>query len=238
MSNAELGLDQYIKREDEDQFITVRSDVAQNKKRLQVENQSFFKQPAVACWGTTCFRAIDRKKVVEFSWTSDKRHCESELLKSAHAKGVQGVAHFVWYEKLTSIRELRNGMTFPALHPFRNTNGNCSITFSQSLSRSFRAFQRLSVSTSKRQCDVKDENRHKRSRSNNQLSGLRQQGEAGRYSAGADTSLDETDDTTYSKRLFGGLVVSPAGGRLCSFRSVKELLTALAMPSRAIGPCI
>ena len=94
--------------------------------------------------------------------------------RMAHEKSVEGVAQFVGYEKLTTIDELRSGMTFPAPHPFRNTSRSVSTSCSQSLSRSFGVFQKLSVSISKRKHDREERKGYKRSRSNSQTSKLSQ----------------------------------------------------------------
>ena len=77
-------------------------------------------------------------------------------------EGVEGVAEFIGYEQLTTIDELRSGMTFPSCHRFRTTAGSVSGSFS--ISRSFGAFQKLSVSTTKRKHNGEDTANFKRSR--------------------------------------------------------------------------
>ena len=69
---------------------------------MLVEAAPFIKQRAIVCRGTTYFRTVDQDKVVKFSWTSDKRPRESELLRLAHESNVQGVTKFFGYEKLAS----------------------------------------------------------------------------------------------------------------------------------------
>ena len=138
MSNAELGLDTYIEQKGIDRFVDVSTDGSGERNRLQLETNPFVKQRATVCQGITCFRTCDQKKVVKFSWTSDKRHCESELLRLAHKRGVQGNAEFFGYDRLTTIDESRTGMTFPPPHRFRTAAGGVSGSFS--ISRSFGAF--------------------------------------------------------------------------------------------------
>ena len=225
MSDEELGLDTYIEQDGTDRVITIRADAPRKGNRLRLEKLPFVKQRAIVCRGTTCFRTSDQEKVLKFSWTSDQRPCESELLRLAHKKGVEGVARFVRYEKLTTINELRSGMTFPAPHRFRATIG--SITNSFSLSRSFGPFQKLSVSTSKRKHDWEEGESHKRPRSNSHTSKLRQECQAGQPLTEANTSLYETDNSKYSNRTYGCLAISPAGRALSTFTSINELLTAL-----------
>ena len=225
MSDEELGLDTYIEQDGTDRVITIRADAPRRGNRLRLEMLPFVKQRAIVCRGTTCFRTSDQEKVLKFSWTSDQRPCESELLRLAQKKGVEGVAQFVGYEKLTTIDELRSGMTFPASHRFRATIR--SITNSFSLSRSFGPFQKLSVSTSKRKHDWEERESHKRPRSNSQTSKLRQECQAGQPLTEANTSLYETDNSKYSNRIYGCLAISPAGRALSTFTSINELLTAL-----------
>lgn len=226
MSDAELGLDTYTEFKGIDRFIDVSADASVKRKKLQLETSPFVKQRAIVCRGTTCFRTIEpRNVVVKFSWTSDKRQRESDLLRLAHKKGVKGVAKFVGYEQLTTINDLRSGMTFPPRHRFRATAGN--VSGSLSISRSFGAFQRLSVSTTKRKHNEQDRTNCKRSRSNSQPSKLHRQSQASNRSFSTGTSLYETDSSMYSNRIFGCLAISPAGRALSTFRSVRELLTVL-----------
>ena len=116
-------------------------------------------------------------------------------------------------------------MTFPPPHRFRTAAGGVSGSFS--ISRSFGAFKKLNVSTSKRKHDWEDRGNVKRSRSNSHPSKLRQQSETGQPSAKMNTSLYETDSSKHSNRVLGCLAISPAGRALRTFSCVEELLTAL-----------
>ena len=87
MSDAELGLDTYIEQEGLDCFIDISTGASGERKRLQLETNAFVKQRATVCRGTTCFRTCDQTKVVKFSWTSDKRQCESKLLQTGAREG-------------------------------------------------------------------------------------------------------------------------------------------------------
>lgn len=145
MSDADLGVDTFIEQQGTDRFITLSVDPSGNENRLQLEQAPFVKQRAIVCRGTTCFRTVSQKQVVKFSWTSDRRTRESELLRLAHEKSVEGVAQFIGYKELTTINELRNGMSFPAPHRFRTTTDSTSVSLSQSLSRSSGPFQKLSL---------------------------------------------------------------------------------------------
>lgn len=170
---------------------------------------------------------IDQKQVVKFSWTSNRRPCESGLLRLAHERGVKGVAGLVGYQRVTTIDEMRSGMAFPPPHRFKTAAVNASGSFS--ISRSFGAFQKLSVSTSKRKHDGEDRGNIERSRSmsNSRPSKLCQQPEAMQNSAKTNISRYETDSGRFCNRIFGCLAVSPAGRALRTFKSTKELLGAL-----------
>ena len=181
MSDEELGLDTFIERNDGDLFITITEDATGKKKRFRLERASLAVQRAIVCWGTTCHRTKDLEDVAKFSWTSAKRPPEADLLSLAHQKGVIGVARLLGYRRITSIKEIRSGLTFPAPHRFRNTSPNNSASFSQSqsqqpLSQSSGPFQRLSIvqissrSSKKRKSPDNEAKAFKRSRSNSQRS--------------------------------------------------------------------
>lgn len=225
MTDQELGLDMCIERIGNDSFVEVSNDACRKRERLQLEAVPFVKQRATVCRGTTCFRSIDHKTVIKFSWTSDQRQCESDLLQLARQKGVTGVAALVGYERFTTIDELRSGLTFPPPYRFRASAG--VEARSSSISRSFGAFQKLSVSGMKRKCDGEVVDDAKRSRSNSYVSRLCEQYPLGQVSAQANTSLYGMDSGNYSNRVFGCLAISPAGRALSTFQSVEELLTAL-----------
>ena len=186
MSDEELGLDTVFEREGEDLFITITEDTTGKEKKLQLERDPLVVQRAIVCRGTNCFRTKDAEYVVKFSWTSDKRPPEADLLRLAQQKGVEGVARLLGYHRITSIKEMRDGLTFPAPHRFRNTSPNSSVSLSQSqpqqLSRSFGPFRSLSIAEtsskaySKERNSLGDESKPaKRSRSNSQRSKLHQE---------------------------------------------------------------
>lgn len=82
MTDEELGLDTFITQDDSGEETVVQL----NPKLLTY-------QSAIVCRGTTCFLAnVDDKVqgVAKFSWTSDKRASEKELLKLAQERGVRG----------------------------------------------------------------------------------------------------------------------------------------------------
>ncbi|KAL2045028.1 hypothetical protein N7G274_002803 [Stereocaulon virgatum] len=241
MDDEELGLDTFTEMHSEDRFITISTDARGKEKRMQLDEAPFVKQRAVVCRGTTCFRNIDQSGVVKFSWTSDKRPPEADHLRLAQEKGVEGIAKLTGYQRITSISELRSGLTFPSPHQFRSGTASASTSFSQTQqSQSFGPVQNLSISrtSSKRKRPGDEQGSQKKSRSNSQKSKLNQQFEATQQSGEPAVSLFEPDDGNYSNRVLGCLAIAPAGKALSEFAqipdpeksvasAIKELLIAL-----------
>ena len=189
MSDEELGLDTFVERDGGDLFITITEDATRDEKRLQLVSDPLVVQRAIICRGTNCYRTKDSKSVARFAWASDKRPSEVDLLRMAHRKGVKGVARLLGYHRITSIKDMRDGLIFPTPYHFRNTSPKASLSFSQSqsqqlLSQSFGPLQRLSfaetsprTSSKKRKSTDHEAQSSKRSRSNSQ-SKLRQEHKA------------------------------------------------------------
>ncbi len=178
MSDEELGLDTFVERDEEDRFITITEDVTGKEKRLQLKSSPIVIQRGIICRGTNCYRSKDLAHVVKFSWTSDKRSPEADHLRSAREKGVKGVAKLLSYHRITSIDEIRDGLTFPASYHFRNTSSSALTSFSQpqseSLARSFGPCRGLSIFESISETRMSDDDEFKSSRrSNSQRSKLR-----------------------------------------------------------------
>ncbi len=178
MSDEELGLDTFVERDEEDRFITITEDVTGKEKRLQLMSSPIVIQRGIVCRGTNCYRSKDLAHVVKFSWTSDKRSPEADHLRSAREKGVKGVAKLLSYHRITSIDEIREGLTFPASYHFRNTSSSALTSFSQpqseSLARSFGPCRGLSIFESISETRMSDDDEFKSSRrSNSQRSKLR-----------------------------------------------------------------
>ncbi|MCJ1387127.1 hypothetical protein MMC17_010256 [Xylographa soralifera] len=312
MSDEELGLDTFVERNRGDLFITITEDATGKEKRLQLERDPIAIQRAIVCRGTSCYRTEDSENVAKFSWTSHKRPSEADLLRLALQKGVEGVARLLGYHRITSIEEMREKLTFPTPHHFRNTSPNASESFSESfsqsqslqpLSQSFGSFRRLSIvktSSNKRKSSDSEAKCSKRSRSNSQRSKLHREhkvtealestqtterkaadNEAKLFKKSTSTSqrskplqehnvpqapksahtrkrksddngekpskrsrsdsqrsnvqqgyevlqaFKDTHDESFDNRVFGCLVIWPAGRAIKDFHSIPELLTAL-----------
>lgn len=241
MSDEELGLDTFIEQDDGDQFITVVEDVTGNEERLQLDRAPIAYRRAIVCRGTSCFRAkIPSSKnfqyVAKFSWVSDKRRPEAELLRLARERGVEGVASLFGHRHITSIAEMREGLKFENPYAFRNTSLSPTSSFptSQSLlSKSFEHLGGLGTTEElprKRKSVDAGGSTSKRSRSNSQSSE-----EAGRRNEASSkmTSLYAHDDGSFENRTFSCSVIYPAGRALRDFQSILELLEALRCAIKA-----
>lgn len=71
-------------------------------------------------WNRSKAECLGFNGVVKFSWTSDLRPPEAELLQKANDRGVKGLAKLVGHDKVTSVKKLRRGLVFEASHNFRS----------------------------------------------------------------------------------------------------------------------
>jgi hypothetical protein len=128
MSDAELGLNTFIKRDGTGKYIVAR-DV-----RISLEDNPITSTKVIVCRGTTCYQgrrrdSADWDYVVKFAWPSDKRQREGMLLKLAKERGVTGVAEWFHHEQVAidgsmdTIVRLRKGMKFrPSRKPSVKTS--------------------------------------------------------------------------------------------------------------------
>ncbi|OJD28446.1 hypothetical protein ACJ73_00162 [Blastomyces percursus] len=114
MSDEELGLDTFtMLHDDGTRTVNVGDIDTGENKSLRLEPTPISVQLAVVCRGTCCCYLTndhDPSKlqgVVKFSWTSDRRQPEMDLLQMAHQRKVEGVAKMIGYRSITSIAELR-----------------------------------------------------------------------------------------------------------------------------------
>ena len=60
MTNEELGLDTFMKREGQPPFVTVVDTTTGEQVTLELEASLFIIQRAIVSWGTSCFRTTDQ----------------------------------------------------------------------------------------------------------------------------------------------------------------------------------
>ncbi|KAN0071182.1 hypothetical protein V8E54_010613 [Elaphomyces granulatus] len=240
MNEEELGLDTFKEQDGEHHFICVEQDGIKGRKRLRLESKHFTHQRAIVCRGTSCYltkapESEDWSYVTKFSWTSDRRKPEADLLRLARSRAVEGIATLIGHHRIISINEMRSGLTFKNPYFFRGSLSAIS-SFSQSFSRSqrpsapsrsFSEFHGLSIasmpSRKRKSVDVGRKS-SKRSKSN---SGQGQNMVAYDVEEAQGTSLLAPNDGPYDNRIFQCLVISPAGRAIYKYEKKSELLGAL-----------
>ncbi|KAL9098173.1 MAG: hypothetical protein Q9163_006116 [Psora crenata] len=235
MSDEELGHDTFIEQDNGDRFITVVEDATGKETKLQLDPAPIAYQRAIVCRGTSCFRAKTPSSrnfqyVAKFSWVSDKRRPEADLLRLARERGVKGVAKLFGHYRITSIADMREGLKFGKPYAFRNTTLSPVSSFLQSqslLSKSFGHLGGLGTTEEllrKRKSVNAGGSISKRSRSKSQSPD-----KAGRKNEASSqtTRLYTYDNGSFENRNFSCLVISPAGRALRDVLSIPELLEAL-----------
>ncbi|KAL9099679.1 MAG: hypothetical protein Q9163_004853 [Psora crenata] len=229
MSDEELGLDTFVERDREDRFIAITEDATGQEKRLQLEQDPIVVRRAIVCRGTNCYRSKDSKYVAKFSWVSDKRRPEADLLRLARERGVKGVAELFGHYRITSIEDIREGLTFGKPHNFWNATLDPVSSFSKFQSLLSQSFGYLSgpgtiVDPLKKRKSIYGGGRpSKRSRSNKQSTDQSRR----KIEVNSQTiSLYTHNNSPFENRIFSCSVVSPAGRALCDFRLIPELLKA------------
>jgi hypothetical protein len=117
MTDAELGLNTFVKHDGNGKYIVAR-DV-----KISLEDKPIASTKAIVCRGTTCYRgrrsdSTEWEYVVKFAWPSDKRQREGELLKLAKERGVTGIATWFNHEQIVTdgdpdtISHFRRDMKF------------------------------------------------------------------------------------------------------------------------------
>ncbi|KAK2803987.1 hypothetical protein FQN50_006793 [Emmonsiellopsis sp. PD_5] len=231
MSDEELGLDTFITHHGGGVH-TITTEAAKGGEIVvHLDPRPLCSQYAIVCRGTTCFLSnIDEKVqgVAKFSWTSDKRAAEKDLLKLAHERGVKGVTEVVGYCDIATIANLRAGLIFEKRHVFRSVPSSAKSSFNlyhshDALSQSF---------TRKRKSPDKGLQPSKRSLSSSQLSRAEPQETELPFTVRSmqPPSLfdrNSKEQGPYDNRILRCLVISPAGRPVYKYHSPMELLMAL-----------
>ncbi|EDN08106.1 predicted protein [Histoplasma mississippiense (nom. inval.)] len=235
MSDEELGLDTFIARDEGgNKSITVKGPGNSEGKKVRLGEMLSY-QRAIVCRGTTCFLANDGQAegVAKFSWVSGKRRPEAELLELAGRKSVRGVARIIGHGVVTSIADVRCGLTFDdKRHDFKSAPLSTASSFHQSqpLTEPCRLDIRRKSSSRKRRSPEKGLQVSKRSRSINQPSRDTQEEHELAFSiqsAHNPSLFDRNGEELYDNRVLRCLVISPAGRPIYRYESPLELLRAL-----------
>ncbi|KAF3484188.1 uncharacterized protein GIQ15_03512 [Arthroderma uncinatum] len=251
MSDEELGLDTFITQRDDGANTITTKGAKGGEIVIHLDPMPLYSRCAIVGRGTTSFLAnIDDKVqgVAKFSWTSDKRAAEKDLLALAYERGIKGVAEIVGYHDITSIAELRGDLAFEKRHAFRSAPSSARSSFSQyhSKSQSQSSTQlRLSASekpTSRKRRSPDKETPSKRSRLNSQLSKndpqetkLETELPFSIRSMHSPSHFDgnSQEREPYDNRILRCLVTSPAGRPIYEYDSPMELLMAFRDAIRA-----
>ena len=119
MTDEELGLDTFVKRDGQQLSVIVADAITGEDMTLKLEASPFIIQRAIVSRGTFCYCTADQQHVVKFSWRSDKRRPKVDHLKKS--QGVKGIAILVGLGDVTSIYTLCSGSIFPKPRKLGNT---------------------------------------------------------------------------------------------------------------------
>ncbi|KMW68999.1 hypothetical protein BDDG_13193 [Blastomyces dermatitidis ATCC 18188] len=209
MSDEELGLDTFISRDEGgSKSITVKRPGSSEKTVLRLGEMLSF-QRAIVCRGTTCFLTNNGQVegVAKFSWVSDRRRPETELLELAGQKNVQGVARIIGHSTITCIADMRCGLTFNKRHDFKSAPPQQGLLIS-------------SISAARRALSLRYP-----SKVIFQEAQIPGQGAAG--SAHKPSLFNKNGEELYDNRVLRCLVISPTGRPIYKYESLLELLMAL-----------
>ncbi|RMD41240.1 hypothetical protein DV735_g3917, partial [Chaetothyriales sp. CBS 134920] len=232
MSDKDLGLDTFIKGGKAKMSIslTLEPEKSGKKLNLELDPQPIAHQRAIVCRGTTCYLAKKRGRgaewdyVVKFSWVSDKRQPEANLLMKAQEHGIKGVARLVAHQQLDSVGALRQGLDFKAskLHKFHGMHANQLLTYSHSPSHGMKT---LTIEDSPKRRKLNAGRPSKNSPSGGLQGTLK--GMQGDVQEASNSSLMKHNTDIFDNRILSVLVISPAGRaiRLCT--SPVELVASL-----------
>lgn len=245
MSDEELGLNMFIKEDDVGKWIMIKGEGQVKEERLDLGHHPIAFQRAIVCRGTTCYRArrqgVNRPEfVVKFSWRSDKRRAEGQLLQLAKNNHVWGVAEIFGHQDLTSVSDLRHGLQFGKPRSFLSVCGGSSTQAQATLRTKFLKsnlawdssasdttnLESPSSSTQKRKAGdpIADTTNFKRPRS----SGVKPTNSANQAAEKPKSTslMPSKDHESFDNRIFCCLVVSPPGRAIDQFNSIKEFLEA------------
>ncbi|KAK2731597.1 hypothetical protein FQN57_003279 [Myotisia sp. PD_48] len=249
MSDAELGLDIFIKNnKDGLKKITVEAPGTKQKIDLNLDLVPLCLQHAIVCRGTCCYTARlgdSIEGVAKFSWVSDKRQSEIELLELARQRGGKGVAKVIGYSEITSIAEMRDSLVFGKHHIFRPTESSGTIsTFSHPPSRPESWVRGLGITNSKSNPKSNSKSNSTKRRSSEQGPTLSKRTRSSQppitgqqnelpyqvqdVQDPAPSIFGKTEaETCYDNRILRCLVISPAGRPIYAYNGPIELLMAL-----------
>ena len=225
MSDEELGLDTFIERDGIMEFVTVADEVSGEDQRLQLETSSIARQAAIVGRGTSCYRTVDSKSVVKFSWVSTSRSpTEPDLLRLASQRKVKGIPRLIGHRRTITTGELRSSLTFAKKRQLHGRLARSEASFSSQLE--LLPLTDAPTQGKKRKSVDANPGTQKRSRSNSQASKLSQVYEPASFNSQSSFTLPATEEP-FVDRALSYQATQPAGRPLSQFHTVLELLQAL-----------
>ncbi|KAG9236064.1 hypothetical protein BJ875DRAFT_541575 [Amylocarpus encephaloides] len=230
MTDAELGLNTFIKHDSNGKYIVVR-DV-----RISLEDKPIFSTKAIVCRGTTCYRgrrgdSTEWENVVKFAWPSDKREREGELLKLAKERGVTNIAMWFSHEQIVIdgypdiISHFRREMKFRTTRKLSS-----KALWVDSNQKSSRAYSQTCLggnTGSEGELDATVAHGIQETFVDS-LAECRNEWQRKNVDCKQEAETESlTDYEMYGNRVNYCLVTSPAGRPLREYQSVRELLEAL-----------
>ena len=225
MTDEELGLDTFIEYGGEYPSVTLADAVTGKHHVFQLLEPPLFKQRAIACRGTLCYRTVDRKHVIKFAWRPEKHWSEVDHLE--RARGIKGIPTLKGSSTITSINELRAGLKIRKLRDLGHIAHERSVETLQSsfTSQSVQQSEELGVSGTKRRFSSVDEKPSKKSRSNNQGCDLNEELKSNDLDQFQSQAMPPPDPP-FRNRILSCLAISPIGRPLERFLNVVEFLKA------------
>ncbi|KAL6859357.1 hypothetical protein J3F83DRAFT_768986 [Trichoderma novae-zelandiae] len=125
MSEDDLGLDTFMQLDGGSRFINIREQGGE-VKMLHLFPHLFDHRQALVSRATTCLLAMHPDSngyelVAKFSWPSSKQRNEGDVLTVAQQRGVEGIVKLAGHCEITTINDMRKGMTFGKRYTFGDT---------------------------------------------------------------------------------------------------------------------
>ncbi|KAL1973895.1 hypothetical protein VTN31DRAFT_5455 [Thermomyces dupontii] len=236
MDEEQLGLDTFIKRDGDGQFVRFKHEGGE--VQFEVQRTPLIRQRAIVSRGTTCFLSRKRNSkdweyVTKFSWTPDRRESEATLLQRANERGVEGIARLEGHCNITRISEMRSEMAFRTPYTFRGTSDSIQSRSVHSSSPNVPSSKPGSWTSA-----VNSSERSNKRKSPSALPESKRSQPKGNFASASNpvtfevqenegTSLFAAREGDYDDRIFRCLVIFPAGRPIYEYRSPLELVQAL-----------
>ncbi|SZF02221.1 unnamed protein product [Blumeria hordei] len=110
MSDEEVGLDTTIQRVDMSYMIKIDNDDYGQTREIEIEPDPITRPEILTSCGTTCYRSVDEKFLVKYSWHRVRGKSEIDLLKEALQ--VKGVIQLVASETIHKLSDFWEELSF------------------------------------------------------------------------------------------------------------------------------